>query len=163
VYTGNLTVSGNKYLTGTTGVNRLYENMGNLTTVIGNNGNIVIDYNTVGNGVVYGNMSGVVGNMRLTLSNIPYSTIIPTGSFSSVSITAILFIPSSQAAYIANTVTVSSSGTASSTVITPLSSGGLSNISLPTLGTARYLVQQFNVIFPGTSTPIIFTNVLWMY
>jgi hypothetical protein len=154
-------MSGNKYFTGYTGVSRIFENIANVGTV--SNGNIDIDYYTLGNGVVYGNMSGATSNIRVRIANIPYGTTIASSSFASVSITAILIIPANQAPYIANQYSVST-GAINTTMSVPYFSGGNSSVTLASTSStsAQYLVQQFNLVFTGTSTPVVFTNVIWM-
>jgi hypothetical protein len=158
-------MAGNKYFTGVTGINRLFENIGNLGAMVAMlNGNIVVDCGLQSNSVIYCDMSGVTQNYRLFLSNIPYgsSGAIPNNSFSSLTFTTIVNIPTTQTTYYwANSANIRIVGGSDSTV-TPVSSGGLSNIAAPTTA-PKYLVQQFNIVFPGSSTPIIFTNVLWMY
>jgi hypothetical protein len=113
-------------------------------------------------------MASLGKNYTIFISNIPYGTspaAITTGSFSSLTFTTIVRIPASQAFYYANIANISTGARSTGVTVTPVASGGLSAITVPTstFTTTGYLVQQFNVIFPGSSTtPIVFTNVLWM-
>jgi hypothetical protein len=48
-----------------------------------------------------------------------------------------------------------------STTITPISSGGFSSISINS--SATYTLQQFNILYIGSATPIVVTNLVSLY
>jgi hypothetical protein len=159
----NQTVTGNKTFTGTIGVNHLYESIGNLGSYSGSRPEISMDYYLQGNSLLVASNNNITGNMIFSISNIPYGgtgTTVP--SHVSYSFTLILRGNPTVFCNMVNIRTLDpQGGSVSTNSITPISSGGLTNVTIASGATTT--VQQFNVIFLGSSTPVVFTNLLSMF
>jgi hypothetical protein len=159
----NQTVTGNKTFSGTIGVSHLYESIGNLGSYTGARPEISMDYYLQGNSLLVASNNNITSNMIFSITNIPYGGSTPiVPSHISYSFTLIL---RGSPTFFCNTVnirTINSDGTSSSvTSLPPISSGGLTNVTIASGATTT--VQQFNIIFIGSATPVVFTNLLSMF
>ena len=117
-------------------VNEISENVYNG----GTGSSLSLSYTGI-KGIIYFTPSA---NFTLTLTNIPASNL------STYSITLIYNVK-----FYANYISVNGSA------ITMISGGGLSNISINS--SATYVMQQINICFLNSSTPIVITNVLSLF
>jgi hypothetical protein len=178
IYTNDLSMNGNKTFLSYTGLSKIYERITSLSSGTGINqidisaANIRLDYNTIANTVIYANISsnisGTGANLRVSLINVPYSSsLIANGEFCSLSFTLILIVPVNRTASFANSIMVSTTNNPAGSA-TPLNfPGGASSTSIAIPANSglnnRFVIQQFNMVFPGSSTPFVFTNVVWSY
>jgi hypothetical protein len=136
--TGAKTFSGNNVFSSYNHVNQF----GELLYNAGSGTSLSLTYTSI-NGLIYYSPSA---NYTLTLTSVPSPT-------SNKEVYSLTFIYDTK--FYANAISVNGSS------YTMKSSGGLSNISVS--ASATHVLQQINIVYLNSATPVVFTNVMSLY
>jgi hypothetical protein len=126
-------------------LSRYRENMSNVAISANT---ITCNYTTNANAVIFASPT-TTANLTLNVQNVP----VPSTNFGAYSLS--VFLPVSTYKVCVSNVVVNSAN------VVPISSGGFSNITINQ--NATYTLQQFNIMFIGSSTPIVITNLVSLF
>jgi hypothetical protein len=150
-FNGNVVLNGNTFSNSLFDLSKVSEKISVASP--GVNGNIALSYTTA-NAIIYATLPvTATANFSMSVSNLPVPSDV-ANTYCSYSLTLLLNV--TNAKKIANVAVINGSS------YTPISSGGTLSSYTVDAG-ASLVLQQFNIMYLGSSTPRVVTNILSLY